>query len=145
MGEMNKFDFRIWSDIDQCFLEGVDKYHFLDLKFQEGDPGFAPAIDYCLERYTVQQWTGLKDKTGFKIFEGDIITFDGKWDEDGKVLPPDHAPYEIVRIGACLVAYLIQEPNYSSFHKHNEIIHLPYTDNQVVGNIFENPELMKNE
>ncbi len=79
---------------------------------------------------TVGQYTGLCDKNGQKIFDGDIITIPNS---NKKGLPAKvwynkyMGRFELRRIG------------YNS-------IELSYTDNfEVIGNIHENPELLKGE
>lgn len=90
----------------------------------------------------VQQFTGLTDKNKREIYEGDIIIFMGRWDENGKVLPPDYEPYEIAWCMGGLKAFLISRDGSSSIYRHNECLGVGHTDNEVIGNIFENPELL---
>jgi len=90
------------------------------------------------------QYTGLKDKNNKEIYEGDIIKFMGRWDEQGNVLPPDYKSYEIFWLMGGLCASMINRPRpYMSFFEHNEILGIGHTDSEIIGNIFDNPELMK--
>lgn len=138
---MNRLKFRVWDKSQSHFYYDykIGGIHIRD----NGFVSLNDVLNFDSDNLVFQQWTGLKDKEDREIYEGDIIIFDGKWDKDGNVLPPDYAPYEITRFGACLVAYLIQPPSPRSFFEHNEIIHLPCTNNHVIGHIFLNPELLK--
>lgn len=78
-----------------------------------------------------QQCTGLKDKNGKLIFEGDIVMYSGK-------------AGIIKEISSTLVCYWLKDYlsndgwyNYLPYFEHNDI------KLEVVGNIYENPELLK--
>ncbi len=71
---------------------------------------------------TIGQYTGLTDKNGKKIFEGDIVNFDG-------IL------YHIVFVSGC---FRICKNNQFSYTLHNL-----YPSLEVIGNIHDNPELLK--
>lgn len=73
---------------------------------------------------TVGQYTGLTDKNGKKIFEGDVVRWDGT---------------EISQIRYCEGVYrLCNADGYYGVSIHN---HYSYVE--VIGNIHDNPELMK--
>lgn len=81
---------------------------------------------------TVGQYTGMVDKHGTKIFEGDIIDFSDRSDGDG---------YGVVRYDA---EETIFEFEYDNFCKDLGRRYWP-KDVEVVGNIYDNPELLKGE
>ena len=83
---------------------------------------------------TVGQYTGLKDKHGKRIFEGDILG--SRYDN----LYPDDVAIEVVkwfRNGW----YIQQENNLPDALCEYGV--LPYSE--VIGNIHDNPELLKEE
>lgn len=81
---------------------------------------------------TVGQYTNMLDKNGRKIFEGDIIDFSDRSDGDG---------YGVVRYDA---EETIFEFEYDNFCKDLGRCYWP-EDVEVVGNIYDNPELLGDE
>lgn len=81
---------------------------------------------------TVGQYTGMVDKHGTKIFEGDIIDFSDRYDGDG---------YGVVRYDAEGTEF---EFVYDNFCEGLGRCYWP-ENVEVVGNIYDNPELLKGE
>ena len=95
--------------------------HLIYLTSTEGEYGFD---NYHIDPETVGQYTGLKDKDGLKIFEGDILkTIFG-------------VGYVVYGIGCFSVQY---EPT------NRPAIDIVMNDSDVfvIGNIHDNPELLK--
>jgi uncharacterized phage protein (TIGR01671 family) len=77
-------------------------------------------------RYALMQFTGLKDKNGKEIYEGDIVL--GR-DSDGHIGKDYPLTTVVFRGGAFVDDY---------WHAY-----LSPTSEEVIGNIYENPELLK--
>ena len=82
---------------------------------------------------TVGQYTGLTDKNGNKIFEGDIV----RWKECDRWAPDDGivSGYVLYADGQ----WFIQRPNIRSY------LWLEHSLCEIIGNIHDNPELMGGE
>jgi len=79
---------------------------------------------------SIMQSTGLKDKNGKEIFEGDIVKM-------SKDVYSESTYYEVVRHRGG--AYRLESK------QHGCELWLRHTDCEVVGNIYENPELLEDK
>ena len=91
------------------------------------------------DKYILMQSTGLKDKNGVEIFEGDIVLFSVS---DGF----NHLDHEkaVVQASGChsgLICKLVDlDLEYRIYY--DPVFH---TDYEVIGNIYENKELLEVE
>ena len=83
---------------------------------------------------TVGQFTGMTDKNGTKIFEGDILLEKGKVN-NGDTGAIDVESKRIVSIENASDGYMCVVSNYRSLVHHKTI--------EVIGNIHDNKELLK--
>ena len=109
---MRDIKFRAWNKETNCFF-------MWNLSFAFGGTGELWG--------DVQQYTGLKDKNGKEIYEGDICSVDG-----GENI------YEIIfYMGGFMVAVL---PSKIRIYHIGDSL---FNNIEVIGNIHENPELLK--
>lgn len=91
---------------------------------------FNPHIEIPLDEIELMQSTGLKDKNGKEIFEGDIVKM-------AKDVYSDPTYYEVIRHRGG--AYRLES------NQHGCELWLRHTNCEVIGNIYENPELLEEE
>ena len=102
---------------------------FVDI-CQQGDTERYTEMSVEFDEITLMQSTGLFDKNGKEIFEGDIVKM-------SKDVYSEPTYYEVVRHRGG--AYRLESK------QHGCELWLRHTDCEVVGNVYENPELLEDE
>ena len=115
------------------------KYKYIarvaDISFNRGVVNLNGADISKIEEIELMQWTGLKDRNGVKIFEGDIVKC--------KVCTLDNETYEIDDIGE--VVYDDDCCTYLINFNEGCIRLSSAWDLEVIGNIYANKELLEDE
>ena len=121
---MREIKFRAWDmvTVKMVVWEDLLNKHDLNEIFKYG---------YDLE---LMQYTGLKDKNGVEIYEGDIITTD---------LQRQYLIVEYRNGAFMLNCNDGEEDYYDIFFSTYEEPKKVYKYGEVVGNIYDNPELME--
>ena len=111
----DRLKFRVWDKISK-------RYFYLELKF--GDNGYHP--DFITDP-VFEQCTGLKDKNGNLIYEGDLIKGTGR------------IKYQIMWKDARFVAVATKEFDYMP----DNLLNQKWLDTcklEIIGNIHKQPE-----
>ena len=130
----DRFKFRAWDKQEKILVYEAEKtYDFMVGKpYPIENDTFGDLLDD--DRYIVEQCTGLKDKNGKLIYEGDIVK------QGGHIYKVIFSYENVASCGCCVPAF-----DGCGFVIENEWGRGDLTDNslEVIGNIHENPELLE--
>ena len=125
---MREIKFRVWNTETNKMIVNVKEMGVFALQSIYSIDEFL--VIPTNEKYPLMQYTGLKDKNGVEIYEGDIVNirggtfYQGYWEID-----------EIFEVVYDKYGFLLKNKDYKeSFCIAEEI--------KVIGNIYENPELL---
>jgi uncharacterized phage protein (TIGR01671 family) len=131
-----KIKFRVWDNQNNDWLinQRIEDYP-VELLYSDHKFYIAHSLSN-LDNYVIQQFTGLLDKNGIDIYEGDVVTYTSNNGIDYKapiVFSPTSSAFVLDTSGRHL--FDDKYGDYLDLHKDREY--------EIVGNIFENSELLK--
>ena len=89
---------------------------------------FIPEFWYKVEHETVGQFTGLTDKNGIKIFDGDVVRL---YDDS-----EDELVNGVIVFNADFCSFCV------SMKCHEDVMLMAHWQYEVIGNIYDNKELL---
>lgn len=142
--------FRVWDKTikqyrkDDVFMVDINGYLWFTEDYGDGEGQLR--VDLAKKDiFTIQQFTGLKDKNGKEIYEGDIVSTEDHYEIEfhggevenrlGKIVYSDKNMAFIISFN--LKSNKINEDNSLSYDT------LSMSSIKIKGNIFENPEFLK--
>lgn len=137
---MREIKFRVWDNENKEMLE------LEELNYEYGQPAIRTTMysDYFgTDDMVLMQYTGLKDKNGVEIYEGDILKIpEWLWEDEQEycvcIYQQENEVCDVYGFG------LYIKDGYSGKYK----VRVPsdeWDEFEVVGNIYENPELIEKE
>lgn len=130
--------YRAWIKTENCFADYIESIRFYINEIDLCWGGICESDCFDFKDVILMQSTGLKDKNGKEIFEGDIVKttrFFGRADEVGGFYEYDK---EIIGVVKQLEGAWVIDTGSDAVYLWTEI-----EENEVIGNVYEQPEYLK--
>jgi uncharacterized phage protein (TIGR01671 family) len=115
-----EFKFRVWDIKNKSWVDDTCGIDIVDGRLFQNVANHLPYED--MDNFIIQQFTGLKDKNGKEIYEGDIVIFD----TFNCLIEFDYGQFWIKQVKGLRFDIYLRDKKI-----------------EVIGNIFENPDLLK--
>jgi uncharacterized phage protein (TIGR01671 family) len=123
----------------RTWLSKEKRYSYHDLNTAEDVGGLSFILEEGIPHEEYQFFTGLKDKNGKEIYEGDIVA-------------KDNTQFEIRFINGCFVLSYLPEKGFwldirsaLEMMEGSDIHYDIISGYEIIGNIHENPQLLDNK
>lgn len=137
--------FRVWDkDLKKMHICGENQHDSISFSYPENEAHYYNLQNGCGSStdgsgtYELMQYTGLKDKNGKEIFEGDIV----EYNDFNSLRTGGHAEDKIIvgKVAFSCGMWMVKEKNcvhdlYEGLGNDEEL--------EIIGNIYENPELLE--
>lgn len=125
--------------VEGFYMNLGNKYHYIlagKLDITRGYPDF---VKYSVAPETICQYTGLTDKNGNKIWENDVVKY-----EDAEADFEGYHDNVFVNVGkVCMTPQGVFFTNRQTVDMDDLWLSDCSVEAEVIGNIFDNPELLK--
>ena len=128
--------YRAWLKTEKCFADYIESIRFYINEIVLCWGGICESDCFDFNDVILMQSTGLKDKDGQEIFDGDVLEIE----DEGEVLGNAKLTWDNEQ--AVFMMEAISVDGIAPFH---EIISDETYSYRVVGNVYKNPELLEDK